>query len=139
LAENIKYIITKDKVTGKDNVTTLIKNKSGFWCDSEGTLYSFVENDKATDLKKRCGVWPFALPLWGVFIELNEECAIHDNMYGMPVFQAYNGRSVADAALDTVIESKSGSKWYRIFRAPIKVVVRLLGGKYWDNSKTRDL
>lgn len=132
MTEEVRYIVGRRR-----QVIELHKESHGWWCDCEGTIYAFVEQGNSRDLKARCGVWPFALPLWGVFIELNYLCSRHDFTYGSPVYQAYNNREVADVYLNKLLECDQ-KKWYSRLGDTFFNLTRTWGYKFWDNKKTND-
>lgn len=122
-----KYIITN-----RFGVTELVVNADGFYQDPEGTVYAF-KNGKSVDPVARCGVKPFTLPLWDCFEEVNEACGIHDNMYEMPVYQAFHTRDEADDYLEHLIELSGHPILADIFSE----LARELGAPFWENQKTR--
>lgn len=122
-----KYIIFKGEVI------SLTELKPGFWYDPFGTVYA-LRGDSTADPVKRCGVWPFSVPMNLYFAKLNGSCSPHDYAYDTPVYQAFHTRKEADNYLRDVLIANGYSLLGRLFRS----LARMFGGQFWENDKTNN-
>lgn len=124
---------TKFIVTKRFGTIALTKNADGYWQDKNGTLYAYTDG-KSVDPVERCGVWPFALPTWPIFKEVNKACGVHDKMYSMPVYQAFHTRLEADVFLKHLVELAANPIIAEVFED----LARQLGAGYWENERTNN-
>lgn len=119
-------------VTRRFGVTKLTRNAEGFWQSEDGCLYAFQEGPVADEVN-RCGVWPFALPNWAIFKEMNDACAVHDYLYSSPVYQALHSREEADKLLKQLLTIVN----HPLFGEIAKEISRIKGPEFWENALTR--
>lgn len=123
-----KFIITK-----RWGVTKLFKDADGFYRDVHGTVYA-MKDTPVLDAADVCGIWPFDIPNWDYFLEVNQACAPHDFAYASLVYQAFHKRSEADAmlnALQTIIG-------HPVLGESFEQISRVLGCGAWENPATND-
>lgn len=125
---DVKYMRVGNKVI------TLRRDAQNFYEDMYGTIWALYDPQNTTDPISRCGVAPFALPTWPVFVKMNEGCGPHDFAYSSDVYQAFHDRSTADDYLQS-LEQQEG---YPIFGLLFKIIARELGGSFWENKETND-
>jgi len=106
----------------------------GLWRDRHGTVYALREAANSVDDKDVCGVGAIALPDTPTFHRLNSACTPHEFMYSSPGYQAFHTRWEADAHLFwSLFKTGYGAPF-----APFAWgVSRVLGGRYWENERTR--
>lgn len=123
---DVKYVVTK-----RFGITQVIRGADSFFRDAEGTLYAFREGPTA-DATDRCGVWPFALPLWPMFQTVNDACKPHDFAFSSPVYQAFHTYNEANEMLEAV-QILGG---HPVFGAFAEQIAAILGMEYWENKST---
>lgn len=119
-------------VAGKDCLVELRYTEEGVWTDSKGTIFALRDKTASTDTITRCGVGWASLP---VDDPLTAACAPHDYVYECPAYQLFHTRREADAYLASLVEQIPG--WRRFMAKPFYYIVRLFGGRLWENPKTR--
>ena len=109
-------------------------DSNGLWRDRYGVVWALQEDHASLDINQVCGVFPFALPNWHIFRQLNDACARHDYMYSTPAFQYFTYRKDADEYLEMLVGQTESFGWLGM---PFKWLSRVFGGRFWERSETR--
>lgn len=114
----------------------------GLWRDGYGTIMA-VQDAVSADPIAECGVAPFNLPPDNI---LTPACVLHDYKSNSRAFQADHDRDEGDRDLRRDV--RHIDKFYdrpltireRVWKAlawPVYWTVRVFGGKFWEDDKTR--
>lgn len=125
--------IIRHVVAGRQ-IYILTLDPNGLWRDAYGVVWALESTHASLDLNQVCGVFPFSLPKWHIFRQLNESCARHDYMYSAPAYQYFNTREDADDYLEMLLGQDQYMSW---LAKPFGWLSRLFGGRFWENKKTR--
>lgn len=130
---NTKKPIERHVVAGR-KIYRLELGSNGLWRDRHGVIWALQDDHASLDLNQVCGVFPFSLPNWHIFRQLNDICAKHDYMYSTPAFQYFHTRKDADEYLQMLLEQDKYLSW---LGRPFKWVCRIFGGRFWDRKESR--
>lgn len=121
-------------LTFQGQIIELRRDDRNLWVDPFGTVYAYAESDSVTDPVDACGVWPFRFPPGS---PLDPGCKVHDFMYSSPAYQFFNTRAEADAYMLGLHTKATKQSWFKVFARPFHFIARWIGGRYWENEKTR--
>lgn len=115
----------------KDTILTL--GDDGLWRDDQGTIRAIADKGYSSpDADNRAGYGIFSMP---ASHPCNGPAKIHDFEYSSPAYQKFHTRREADEELFQRLKqlpTERRSLLPYIFYG----IVRLFGGRFWDNKKT---
>lgn len=121
-------------ISFKGQEIKITRGEDGLYRDPNGDVLAFEDPASMTDPISECGVAPFNL---SPDSPLTPACAAHDIKYNTPVYQENHSRKEADKKLEQDLDTLSKGRWYhKIVPGLFYGIVRIFGGKFWENDKT---
>ena len=124
----VRYVVAGRKIY------KLTQDQSRLWRDEHGVVWAISDNALSVDTSNGCGVYPFSMPDWKVFRELNRKCSRHDYMYSSSAVQYFKTRLEADEYLEMLVAQDQYFSW---LARPFKWLSRVFGASLWENKETR--
>jgi hypothetical protein len=127
--------VTGDKkyiaIPENGRIYELVKGSDDLWRDISGCVWALHDGVTA-DPVERCGVAPFALPDWPIFVKINDACKPHDYAFTSPAYQAFH--TFGDA--NVYLQGLQTAQGCPVLGEAFEEISDEFGAKYWENKKT---